>query len=817
MRLPGLMLMALCASTQATLAEAESLKVSLIVSSSYSKATVEAVRALKRDVSVMENVTIRVYPNTDIKAYDLQHLRQSNLVVIFRRGTSGFGPIKEDIRDVLKRGGRVYLVGTGTYSEEDQAMGILFDERLKKYFHGGGVNDITNGIRYALNGVGFRLAYQEPSDPPETGIYDRRTGRTFSNFQEYQKAYAAFRPGKPWVGVTFFTEDALSGNTKHIDALILHLEKNDFNVLPIFSQLSPESGPIEQFFFDEHGQGRVRAVIGVSMKFFPMPAVFEPLLTKLGVPVINAIELRSHSREEWERSAIGIDITSRTWKISNPEIDGLIQPTVFATEEHIKDETTGMMYEETRPIPDRVDRLVQRVKAWVRLQQKPNKEKVVAITYWNSRPGEEGIGASYLNVLPESLWQMYDRLRKENYNVGDSPITKEDLFESVICCARNIGNWDQKKIDQLAESGRATLIPIETYRAWFEQIPDVPRKKVLAQWGAPEDGKVMMWRSPEGKRYIVLPVVRYGNIIFTPQPARGWGQDGGKIYHDVTVTPHHQYIALYLWLQHSVSVDAVVSVGTHGSHEFLPGRDVGFSDEDFPELLIKDIPNIYPYHVEDVGEGIFAMRRGMALVIDHLPPPFDKAGLNPELKELSELINDFRLAQQKSPSLAEAKLAEINRLAAKIGILKDLGLQEIAMPAEELHDVSAQHDHMTGSGDPLHQLGHYILDMEEKLTPFGLHTFGVAPEPRYVRTTAEAIMSVEKSLSDEERTTRIQEIEALIQFSAKNELDSFVKALAGRYIPAGPGNDPIRNPSALPDRSKFLRVRSQQNPLERDV
>ncbi len=189
--------------------------------------------------------------------------------------------------------------------------------------------------------------------------------------------------------------------------------------------------------------------------------------------------------------------------------------------------------------------------------------------------------------------------------------------------------------------------------------------------------------------------------------------------------------------------------------------------------------------MDDIGEGLQAKRRSAAVIIDHMTPPFDKAGLNVEMKELAGLINDYNVAKEKSPSVAEAKLNEINRVSEKTGLLKDLQLEEIR------------------TVDEIEEIEHYIKEIAEKQTPFGMHTFGRAPDERYRKSTAEAIVSVESGLKGEEREKKIAELEARIVESAQKEMDALIQVLSGRYILAGSGNDPIRNPDSLPTGKNF--------------
>ncbi len=199
--------------------------------------------------------------------------------------------------------------------------------------------------------------------------------------------------------------------------------------------------------------------------------------------------------------------------------------------------------------------------------------------------------------------------------------------------------------------GGLHLIPMETYREWFEsEIPENLRSSVTAEWGQPwsedlpQDKSVMIYENETGK-YIVIPTVRFGDVWLMPQPARGTGQNNDTLYHSNVVPPTHQYIAFYLWLNHEWQPDAVIHLGTHGTHEWLPGGPTyGMNrTSDWSPLLLQDLPNIYPYIVANVGEGITAeYRGGNALIIDHLTPPtLERSGLYGGLLNLSINVQQY--------------------------------------------------------------------------------------------------------------------------------------------------------------------------------
>jgi cobaltochelatase CobN len=772
-------------------AHAEPFKISLLLGDNHSRTAIEAVKAIEKEYPEMkEKVNFNVYTSHSIRkegAQDKAIASSKVIFILFIMDRQAVEIARPHIENTVKNGGKVYGVG-GSYNKEHKAMGIIDDEIVKTYYKENGLENIKNMILFVMNrDLGIKVSYKMPVAVPDFGIYIKHGKRVVETYDEFLRSYtldaSRIMHYDKWIGLAFNKSSFDSGNMQHIDAAIESLEREGFNVLSVYGY--PPEKAMEKYFFDERGKSRVKFIVGLSMKVGINPKVLNPVLERLDVPVINAITLYTKSKKEWEQSPVGLDIFERSWQVAMPELGGIIQPTVIASKEKMIDKETGIEYIEERPIPERVNRLVQRIKAWINLQDKQNKDKRIAIIYYNYPPGKQNIGASYLNVLPESLWEIYQRLKSEGYRLKDEELTKEQLFNDIHNYSRNIGNWAAGEIDRLAKTGRAVLIPVDTYKRWFEELPEGLKKSVIKDWGRPEENKVMSWTGASGTKYIVIPAVKYGNILFTPQSSRGWEQDSKKLYHNVTLAPHHQYMAFYLWLKKEFQADAVAHIGTHGTHEWLSGKEVGFAEEDPPEALIQDLPNIYPYIVDDVGEGLQAKRRGMAVIIDHMTPPFDKAGMNKELKELAALISDYNTAKDKSPSLAETKLDEMNKLAKKIGILSDLKLKEIKTVEE------------------IEELEHYIKEISEKQTPFGLHTFGRSPDEKYRKSTAEAILSIEKGLSDEERAKRIADYEQRIIQSGRRELDSFVAALNGRYVLAGTGNDPIRNPDSLPTGKNF--------------
>jgi cobaltochelatase CobN len=754
-------------------------KVVLLLSDVESVAAAAAIRELKQERSY-RGVSFTLYNMMELSGADRRPLREADLVFARTTGRSLVTTIRDDIQQVTLRGGKTYAIGN-TWDDDFDALGLSLSEDLRAYMTAGGPENIANMIRAALwNKHRLGHAPPPPAPLPEMAYMHPHTGKLFESFADYTRHYSP-RPGAPWAGILFSRSNALSGQTATISAIAEELEKRGMNVLPAFGY--PNDQGVEHLFLDENGKPRVRVLAALAMKIGATPAKMVPVLEKLDAPVINAIPLYNQTREQWEASPVGMDILERGWQVAGAEFAGAIAPTVVAAKASNTDPVTGLKTVVELPIPERVARLADRLRALADLRSEPPQAKRVAVIYYNYPPGKENIGASYLNVLPRSLWQILGRLRSEGYWTGRgkdaAPANEQALFEAIRDHGANTGNWEPGALDLAVKSGHAVTWPVADYRKHFDRLPASLRDAMVKAWGNPEDSKVGLWRDARGQAHFVFPAQRWGNLVFAPQPSRGWEQDVRKLYHDITLPPHHQYLAFYLWLQHEVKTHAMIHVGTHATHEWHSGKEVGFTAADPGEVFVGAVPQLYPYIVDDIGEALQAKRRGMAAIISHMTPPLDRATLNPELKELVGLISDYTVAKQKGHLAPEAIRSEIEVCARKMGLLTDLGLTQL-------------------DDQGIDELEHHIKEIEEKRSPFGLHTFGVAPSAELRMATADSILSLEPGLSAEEHQRRATQLATLIETSAQRELDALIHGLAGGYIAAGAGNDPMRNPDSLP-------------------
>ena len=300
-------------------------------------------------------------------------------------------------------------------------------------------------------------------------------------------------------------------------------------------------------------------------------------------------------------------------------------------------------------------------------------------------------------------------------------------------------------------------------------------------WGA-VPGEVMVW-----DKKILIPGIQFGNVYVGPQPPRGWELNEELLHANMSFPPTHQYLAFYYFLREQFLADAVIHIGRHSTYEFLPKRSVGLGENDYPSIVLGSLPSIYPYIVDGVGEGIQAKRRGQAIMVDHLTPPLAVTELYDNLLQVRQLIESAEAAgDDNTRSLA------VKSLRHKIDVL-NLRDELIASMDEELQVRGVGFDQIDDEF-LLHEVGHYLTNIQETFMPLGLHVFGRDWLP-------EAIATMLTSMSDGKQAE--PEWRNNLQQSPSLEKQALLNALSGGYVAPGKGNDPIRTADALPTGRNF--------------
>lgn len=303
-------------------------------------------------------------------------------------------------------------------------------------------------------------------------------------------------------------------------------------------------------------------------------------------------------------------------------------------------------------------------------------------------------------------------------------------------------------------------------------------------WGeAP--GNVMVYEDK-----ILIPGLEFGNIFVGPQPPRGWELNEELLHANLSFPPPHQYLAFYQWLRNTFHADALVHLGRHSTYEFLPRHRVGMAENDYPQAILGDLPSIYPYIVDGVGEGIQAKRRGLAVMVDHLTPPLASTELYDQLLELRQVVESYEAAPVNAGAMRDRAIEEMKRLVAKLNLEDEL----TANMAGELEVRGLSSFEQVDDDLLVHEIGHYLTTLQEDFMPLGLHIFG--------RDWSEqAVQTMLTSMNNGKQAT--ESWDPLLRGSPAAEMSALLAALDGQFVEPGKGNDPIRTPSALPTGRNF--------------
>lgn len=570
---------------------------------------------------------------------------------------------------------------------------------LLEYWRNGGLENYQRFLRYgSVRVCRARGAVEAPNKTPEDGLYHPEAPGVFTEVAAYLSWYKKtphYRPGAPLIAIDPAT-GWRDGETAVTDELVRQFEAKGANVLPIFghhqkAQILLEAKPD---LIVNHLTMPPRWMFGNAPEFLKQMDI--PLITTVSLGIGGRL-----SREQWLLDPRGMGSMGTAISLAFPELDGAIEPLVIDSWETDAD---GFNYR--APMPDRVARLVERALGWAKLRRTPSQEKRVAVLYFKSAKGHVGGGG--LNV-PSSLVAFLRRMKAAGYDLS-TPTDEKTLLDWMDEAGRNIHSWAPGELEKLAASSRVTLLDVAQYRQWLrEELSETNLKKVLSTHGEPP-GATMCVRK-EGREFFVIPKIPLGKVLLLPQPGRGGDETNETIYGTEAPRPPHQYLAVYLWLKRAFDAPAVIHYGTHGNLEFLPGKQAGLTNDDWSDLLIGDMPNVYVYIMDDVGEALTAKRRSYAAIVSHLTPPIVTAGIYGDLRSLQNLIHDLEDLEE-GPLKAEYRKQVAEKVKAlRLDLDLDMKLSGPALTDEQIKNVDKH----------LHRLA------SEKI-PKGLHIHGQPPD-----------------------------------------------------------------------------------------
>ena len=668
---------------------------------------------------------------TDVEAF-VDDCEDAAAVVLWLHGGEDSMPGYEYAVDRLRELGVPLIVkGTGdAFAFEDTSVADADRDRIYEYLERGGTINVEHCCRFLVSEYGgVDSEYDKPTELPTEGVYHPDHPGI-----EYDALRETFDPEKPTVAIWFYESHWTHENTRYVDAQVRALESQGANALPIFcNPAADEEGQenaewVTGNWLLEDGEPVVDAVLSSFMFSLSMDergrsasdegdSAEDVFLDRLGVPVLQTITtMRSRSR--YEASDTGVMGFELALSVALPEFDGNVITHPISGKERMDDAADiGSAPKHHFPIENRVDHAARLAVNWARLRHLDNDEKNVAVVLHNYPPSDDGIGTAFGLDSPESTINLLDELDARGYDLGnDQPASGQQLIDTLTSQLTLDNRW---VAPEDVRDCSVDVVATDQYREWFADADERFQENIVEEWGDPPD------------RPFAIPGAEFGNVLVTVQPPRGFGMDPAKVYHDSDLQPPHDYYAFYAWLRNSFEADAVVHLGTHGSLEWLPGKTVGLNGASAPDQLIGDLPNVYPYIVNNPGEGTQAKRRSYAAIVDYLTPVMANAGTYDELSELEELANEYREAGMEDARSDDGEqLEDLIRervddldLAVELGTSGAIDEQMEVRGPDETGSTLAD-----GEVDELVERIHeYLTDVKTTQIRLGLHTMSEPP------------------------------------------------------------------------------------------
>ena len=616
---------------------------------------------------------LQLQHNFSVDLYAEKILRKAKLIIIRLLGGKAYWPYGVEVIAALARESNIKLAllpGGQDADAELSALSTLSStdvERLRQYFAYGGQLNAKALLQLCGQLIGNRQVAPAPQTLPKVGFHREAT--------------------LPKAAVIFYRSVIEGGQTAPIDDLTTTLTNCGLSATSIFISSLKEEASAN--FLIAHFKAHPPLIIINATGFAVGDEAHDPL-AKFDCLVLQ-VALAGSSQEDWQASSQGLRATDLAMNVVLPELDGRIftRAVSFKADEqfHAPTQCRIITY---KPAPDRIVYVAELAANWAKLRLAPNPQKKLAIILANypDKDGRVANGVGY--DTPASTIEILKALSNAGYSTGEYPDDGNTLIQQLLSSRRKSG---------LTIS---PTISLKEYRNVFDALPETIRAQMISQWGQPENDPHY------SKGAFNLAINLYGNIAIAIQPARGYGIDPKSTYHDPALVPPHFYLATYLWLRNSFGVQAIIHNGKHGNLEWLPGKAVGLSAECWPEVALGPIPQLYPFIVNDPGEGTQAKRRTSAVIIDHLTPPLTRAESYGPLKDLEALIDEYYLAS----GLDNRRLTELRKrifeLTQSTKLDQDAG-------------ISGQSD------DDLTKLDAFLCDLKEAQIRDGLHILGQSP------------------------------------------------------------------------------------------
>lgn len=655
---------------------------------------------------------MQVQNHASVDLYVDQVLRHAKVILISLHGGIGYWRYGvEQLMQLAEQGVQVILVPGCDRPDPELAERCTVPaeqaDRLWQYLRQGGMGNARNLFGYLGNTwFGRAEPCEAPQPLPRTVIY--HPAQPTADLAHWQAQWQAHWPVVP---LLFYRSHLQAANTGFVDTFCARLQAAGLNPLPIAVASLKEAACLEQVqaWIDE-----VDAAIILNTTGFAQSSPETPHLRpfRRDIPVIQAI-CAQDNQALWQANAQGLGARDLAMHIALPELDGRIISRAISFKDlawhNERSQSDVVCY---RAHVERMDFVAELARKWAALARLPNADKRVALVLANYPTRDGRIGNGVGLDTPAAALNILRAMQQQGYPVADLPDSGTALIHALLGGVTN-------DLEQLDLRPCAQSMALDDYLAAFALLPEANQAAVRERWGEPAADP--MFRNGR----MMIAGLRMGLTFVGIQPARGYQVDVSAVYHDPDLVPPHGYLVFYFWLRHTYGADALIHVGKHGNLEWLPGKGVGLSEQCWPDAILGPMPNIYPFIVNDPGEGAQAKRRTQAVIIDHLMPPLTRAETYGPLRDLELLADEYYDAQMLDPRRAQALEKDILALVRETRIDHELQMAEGAEPA-----------------DWLPRLDTFLCDLKESQIRDGLHVFGESPQGRLRADTLLALLRI---------------------------------------------------------------------------
>jgi cobaltochelatase CobN len=644
---------------------------------------------------------LQLQHNLSVDLYLARTLSGARLIVLRLLGGASYWSYGlEQLSGLARERGIALVVLPGDAAADPALMarstvGGQHCERLRRYLVSGGPANAAAFLRYAAHLIGDGPMPEPAVDLPKAGIY---------------RADAA--AGRPMAGIVFYRSLLEGGLTAPIDALMAALARRGIGSVALHVASLKDSASAAAIR-ESLGDAQPDIILNAT-SFAVASGGSEDPLANFDCPVLQVV-LAGSSEENWRDSSQGLNARDLAMNVVLPELDGRIMSRAVSFKaDSLWHAATQCRIVTYRPVADRVDFVADLAANWVKLRRTPADQRRIAIVLANypNKDGRIANGVGY--DTPASTVRVLAALAQKGYDVSALPASGTALIEELQQGTTNAAR---------RAHGINPTLSLDQYNAWFAALPEGTRAAVTARWGRPETDPFFAGGS------FRLPIRLYGAVAVAIQPARGYNIDPKSTYHDPALMPPHGYLAFYCWLRHVFGAHAVIHNGKHGNLEWLPGKAVALDSGCYPEVALGPLPQVYPFIVNDPGEGTQAKRRSGAVIIDHLTPPLTRAETYGPLKDLEALVDEYYLAS----GLDQRRLASLKR-------------NILDLTRSHRLDVDAG---FTGDADgDLQRLDAFLCDLKEAQIRDGLHVLGESPTGQNEADLLSALVRVPRGLGE---------------------------------------------------------------------